>query len=92
MTERTITTESGGKQGIRGEQTPSRARRTQKRLEQYTRGGPVTIRRPDGTTTVEPALTDTELARIDARSARAPRTWNEINSSMGGGLDHSWKR
>jgi len=53
---------------------------------------PVTIRHADGTVEEQPAYTAKQLDRIDAKAARQPRTWDEINSRAGGGTDGTFVR
>ena len=53
----------------------------------FTKGGPVTVIHADGTRETQPAYSPDELERLDRRARRQPRTWNELNSSKGGGWD-----
>jgi hypothetical protein len=53
---------------------------------------PVTITRPDGTVVEQPAYSPRQLQRIDAKAARQPRTWDEINSHAGGGTADTFVR
>lgn len=53
---------------------------------------PVTVRHPDGHVDQQPAYSADELKRIDRRAAKTPRTWDEINSSHGGGQDFGPRR
>lgn len=53
---------------------------------------PVIVHHPDGTTEERPAYTQAELAHIDRQAAKHPRTWDEINSTKGGGRDYGPRR
>ena len=62
--------------------TPRRTRRAA-----FARAGNVTVIKADGSRSEQPSYTDEDLARIDRKARRQPRTWDEINSSKGGGVD-----
>ena len=51
------------------------------------KAGPVTVTKADGSQSVQPSYSVDELLRIDRRAAQQPRTWDEINSTGGGGHD-----
>lgn len=61
------------------------ARRTRARA--FTKGGPVTVITADGSKSVRAPYKASELLRIDRKARSQPRTWDEINSSRGGGAD-----
>jgi hypothetical protein len=65
----------------------SRRRRSGRR-----RASAVTITRPNGTVEILPPYTPRQLASIDRRAARQPRTWDEINSAHGGGTSDTFVR
>jgi hypothetical protein len=52
----------------------------------------VVITHADGSQENQPAYTAAELARIDRKAAKTPRTWDEINSTRGGGQDYGPRR
>jgi hypothetical protein len=64
------------------------AQRSQRRAAQsFTRGGPVTVIRPDGSREIRNAYSTAQIESIDRKARRQPRTWDEINSFQGGGAD-----
>jgi len=67
--------------------TPGR----QARLD-ATSAGPVTVHHPDGSIDTAEPYTPRQLAAIERRARKQPRTWNEINSQKGGGTDYGRHR
>ena len=56
------------------------------------RASTVTVTHADGTSETQRAYSPRELKAIDRRAARKPRTWDELNSSKGGGRDFGPRR
>lgn len=76
-----------GPSGNNGKRASRKANYRRRMGGPKSQASPVTITHADGTVEKQPAYSDDELRRIHKAAQAKPRTWNEINSTKGGGRD-----